>query len=160
MVQNRFWRYSEASEKIMKIFHRFDPHMCPAGCDEGYLKYGYYISLFGPRITDRLISITAYCEEHSLTAEECVQQMRETVFKESQLTVSAGIAPNKVRILSRNLWNESNRSLQRCSQKYAYIFLCLRVILHSKLCHFKICSDKVRFVIWLRMPTSDKRGVE
>ncbi|KIM45299.1 hypothetical protein M413DRAFT_441982 [Hebeloma cylindrosporum] len=78
LVQNRFWRYSEKSEMIMEIFHRFDPHMCPAGCDEGYL------------------NITAYCEEHSLTAEECVQQMRETVFKESQLTVSAGIAPNKM----------------------------------------------------------------
>ena len=83
----------------MEIFHRFDPQMCPAGCDEGYLKYGFHIFLFSPRITDRLSSITAYCEEHSLTAEECVQQMRETVFKESQLTVSAGIAPNKVRIL-------------------------------------------------------------
>jgi len=145
----------------MEIFHRFDPHMCPAGCDEGYLKYGYHISLFGPRITDRSISITAYCEEHSLTAEECVQQMRETVFKESQLTVSAGIASNKVRIISRNIWNEPNRSsLQRCSQKYAYISLCLGVTLHSKLFRFKICSDKVRFVTWVRMPTSDKQDVE
>jgi DNA polymerase kappa len=38
-VQNRFWRYSEMSGKIMDIFHRYDPDMCPAGCDEGYLKY-------------------------------------------------------------------------------------------------------------------------
>jgi len=83
----------------MEIFHRFDPHMCPAGCDEGYLKYVCHTFLFGPRIIYMLISITNYCEEHSLTAEECVQKMRETVFKESQLTVSAGIAPNKVRTL-------------------------------------------------------------
>jgi len=83
----------------MEIFHRFDPHMCPAGCDEGYLKYASHTFLVGPRIIDMLISITNYCKEHCLTAEECVQKMRETVFKESQLTVSAGIAPNKVRIL-------------------------------------------------------------
>jgi len=44
LVKNRFWRYSEMSEMIMKIFHRYDPQMCPAGCDEGYLKYG--ISFF------------------------------------------------------------------------------------------------------------------
>jgi len=31
-----------------------------------------------------------------VTAEECVQEMRGTVFEETKLTVSAGIAPNKV----------------------------------------------------------------
>ncbi|KDR75457.1 hypothetical protein GALMADRAFT_140685 [Galerina marginata CBS 339.88] len=78
IVSNRFSRYSEMSEKVMDIFHRYDPDMCPAGCDEGYL------------------NITPYCEEHSLTAEECTQQMRDTVFAETKLTVSAGIAPNKM----------------------------------------------------------------
>ena len=42
-------------------------------------------------------SITAYCEEHRIDAEACVREMRETVHRETQLTVSAGIAPNKVR---------------------------------------------------------------
>ena len=42
-------------------------------------------------------SITAYCEEHSIDAEACVREMRETVCRETKLTVSAGIAPNKVR---------------------------------------------------------------
>ena len=42
-------------------------------------------------------SITAYCEEHLIDAEECVREMRETVHRETRLTVSAGIAPNKVR---------------------------------------------------------------
>lgn len=41
-------------------------------------------------------SITAYCEEHGLGADECVSQMRQAVFEETGLTVSAGIAPNKV----------------------------------------------------------------
>ncbi|KAF8160747.1 hypothetical protein B0H34DRAFT_350409 [Crassisporium funariophilum] len=77
-VQNRFHRYQEMSTKVMDIFHRYDPDMAPAGCDEGYL------------------NITPYCEEHSLDAEECVTQMRDAVFNETKLTVSAGIAPNKM----------------------------------------------------------------
>ncbi|KAJ3507630.1 hypothetical protein NLJ89_g6194 [Agrocybe chaxingu] len=77
-LPNRFSRYLEMSKKIMDIFHRYDPDMCPAGCDEGYL------------------NITPYCEEHSMAAEDCVREMRETVFRETQLTVSAGIAPNKM----------------------------------------------------------------
>jgi DNA polymerase kappa len=31
-------RYSEMSGKVMDIFKRYDPNMCPAGIDEGYLK--------------------------------------------------------------------------------------------------------------------------
>ena len=82
----------------MKIFHRYDPNMCPAGCDEGYLKYVCVLRTVTPaKPTFFPTSITAYCEANGLTATECVQQMRETVFRETKLTVSAGIAPNKVR---------------------------------------------------------------
>lgn len=41
-----------------------------------------------------------------MTAEECVQDMRETVFRETKLTVSAGIAPNKAS--SCNEYNITN----------------------------------------------------
>lgn len=78
LVPIRFSRYSEMSKMVMNVFRQYDPNMCPAGCDEGYL------------------NISSYCEEHCLTAEECVQQMREAVFHETKLTVSAGIAPNKM----------------------------------------------------------------
>lgn len=37
-VDMHFNRYSEVSKKVMDIFRRYDPTMCPAGCDEGYLK--------------------------------------------------------------------------------------------------------------------------
>ena len=37
-VPNRFSRYMEVSKEIMGIFRRYDSNMCPAGCDEGYLK--------------------------------------------------------------------------------------------------------------------------
>ncbi|KAI0630132.1 DNA/RNA polymerase [Trametes polyzona] len=77
VISSHYHRYSEMSNKVMSIFRRYDPTMCAAGCDEGYL------------------NITKYCEEHSLTAEECVEEMRKTVYAETKLTVSAGIAPNK-----------------------------------------------------------------
>ncbi|KZT29016.1 DNA/RNA polymerase [Neolentinus lepideus HHB14362 ss-1] len=77
-VDMHFKRYSEMSDVIMAIFKQYDPNMYPAGCDEGYL------------------NITKYCEEHSLSAENCVQEMRERVRRETNLTVSAGIAPNKM----------------------------------------------------------------
>ncbi|KAK1236311.1 hypothetical protein PQX77_000427 [Marasmius sp. AFHP31] len=69
-------RYSEMSHRVMDVFARYDPNMCPAGCDEGYL------------------NITEYCADHEISPEECVQEMRRTVFEETSLTVSAGIAPN------------------------------------------------------------------
>ncbi|KAJ7593924.1 IMS-domain-containing protein [Mycena floridula] len=71
-------RYSEMSDRVMEIFAQYDPNMCPAGCDEGYL------------------NVTPYCTENNVTADECVQQMRQKVFEETELTVSAGIAPNKM----------------------------------------------------------------
>ncbi|KAF8844303.1 DNA/RNA polymerase [Paxillus ammoniavirescens] len=78
VVKLNFERYSEMSKRCMTVFRRYDPSMCAAGCDEGYL------------------NITQYCREHQMDADTCVQEMRATVHKETQLTVSAGIAPNKM----------------------------------------------------------------
>ncbi|OBZ70557.1 DNA polymerase kappa [Grifola frondosa] len=78
VVANNFHRYTEVSRQVMDIFRRYDPNMCAAGCDEGYL------------------NITRYCNEHQLAANDCVQQMRDMVRAETKLTVSAGIAPNKM----------------------------------------------------------------
>jgi nucleotidyltransferase/DNA polymerase involved in DNA repair len=44
-------------------------------------------------------SITEYCQTHGVDAAECVQQMRDRVRKEMNLTVSAGIAPNMVSVI-------------------------------------------------------------
>lgn len=78
LLTSNFERYSEMSDKVMDIFERYDPTMLAAGCDEGYL------------------NITKYCEEHMIDADTCVQEIRDTVFRETSLTVSAGIAPNKM----------------------------------------------------------------
>ncbi|KAL1695593.1 hypothetical protein GGG16DRAFT_45361 [Schizophyllum commune] len=80
LVKINHERYSEKSKQVMDIFRRYDPTMCPASCDEGYL------------------NITKYCREHGIGPEECVAEMRRVVHEESDLTVSAGIAPNKVGI--------------------------------------------------------------
>ncbi|KAJ7725863.1 DNA/RNA polymerase [Mycena maculata] len=76
MVSHGMADYSDMSRKVMAICKRYDPQMCPAGCDEGYL------------------NITAYCMEHHVNADECVEHLRSAVHTETKLTVSAGIAPN------------------------------------------------------------------
>lgn len=38
VVPLHFSRYMELSRTVMDIFRRYDPDMCAAGCDEGYLK--------------------------------------------------------------------------------------------------------------------------
>ncbi|KAJ3778694.1 DNA/RNA polymerase [Lentinula raphanica] len=70
-------RYSDMSKKVMAILACYDPDMLIASCDEAYL------------------NITEYCEQHNVTAEECVSEMRRLVQEETKLTVSAGIAPNR-----------------------------------------------------------------
>ncbi|KAG6375359.1 hypothetical protein JVT61DRAFT_2914 [Boletus reticuloceps] len=78
VVKLNFQRYSEMSKRCMKVFQRYDPNMFAAGCDEGYL------------------NITQYCADHQIDVETCVQEMRAAVHSETQLTVSAGIAPNRM----------------------------------------------------------------
>jgi nucleotidyltransferase/DNA polymerase involved in DNA repair len=112
------------SDQIMDIFHRYDPDMCPAGCDEGYLKC-VFVKKSTVIVANEDNSITPYCEEHSTTAEECVKEMRETVFRETKLTVSAGIAPNKVSYALDARLDYAEMDHNRCSQKYVVIFLIL-----------------------------------
>ncbi|KIJ67784.1 hypothetical protein HYDPIDRAFT_107278 [Hydnomerulius pinastri MD-312] len=78
IVRLNFERYSDMSKRCMRVFRRYDPTMLVAGCDEGYL------------------NITQYCQDYRIDAETCVQEIRTAVQKETQLTVSAGIAPNKM----------------------------------------------------------------
>lgn len=94
VVKHSFQRYSEMSKRCMGIFRRYDPNMLAAGCDEGYLKcvlWRYFMST-----NSSTQSITQYCADHQIDAETCVQEVRTAVQSETQLTVSAGIAPNKV----------------------------------------------------------------
>ena len=57
-------------------------------------------------------SITQYCEERLQTADEVVQEMRKIVEEETNLTVSAGIAPNKVTTIILHLLDVANSRVQ------------------------------------------------
>ncbi|KZV59310.1 DNA/RNA polymerase [Peniophora sp. CONT] len=78
LQSNHFDRYSHFSKQVMSIFQEYDPNMLAASVDEAYL------------------NITAYCHEHSLGPDECVETIRKRVVDTTKLTVSAGIAANKM----------------------------------------------------------------
>ncbi|KAJ9114488.1 hypothetical protein QFC20_001361 [Naganishia adeliensis] len=77
-VKNNFADYSEASKKVIDVLTRYDENLAMAGLDEGYL------------------NITPYMALHDMTADAVVSQLRADVEAETGLTISAGIAPNKV----------------------------------------------------------------
>ncbi|KIO28048.1 hypothetical protein M407DRAFT_22680 [Tulasnella calospora MUT 4182] len=78
LVPLHFERYSEMSEQVMSILRTRDPNMATVSVDEAYL------------------NITEYCQTHDLSPEECVNELRAEVHEKTKLTVSAGIAPNKM----------------------------------------------------------------
>ncbi|KAL7411171.1 hypothetical protein BDY24DRAFT_396835 [Mrakia frigida] len=78
LVKPNFTEYNKWSHKVFSVARRYDPNLAKAGCDEGYL------------------DITEYMDEHERSAEDVVQHFRAACVKETGLTVSAGIAPNKM----------------------------------------------------------------
>ncbi|KAI0049981.1 DNA/RNA polymerase [Auriscalpium vulgare] len=83
-------RYSELSKTIMIIFREYDPNMLSASVDEAYM------------------NITQYCQDHGLDPDECVQTMRQRVVDETKLTVSAGLAANKMLAKVSSCCNKPN----------------------------------------------------
>ncbi|CAE6431558.1 unnamed protein product [Rhizoctonia solani] len=77
LLPMRFHRYSEMSNRVFSVLRKYDPNLLAAGCDEGYL------------------NLTAACEEANESPEVLVQRMRDEVHKETGLTMSCGVAPNK-----------------------------------------------------------------
>ncbi|KAF8608693.1 DNA/RNA polymerase [Ceratobasidium sp. AG-I] len=78
VIPLRFHRYSEMSDKAFAVLRKYDPNLLAAGCDEGYL------------------NLTAACEESGESPDELVSRMRAEVHSATGMTVSCGIAPNKV----------------------------------------------------------------
>jgi DNA polymerase-4 len=71
-----FTRYKEASQQIRKIFERHTPLVEPLSLDEAYLD-----------VTSELTGIP--------TATEAAEAIRREIREETNLTASAGVAPNK-----------------------------------------------------------------
>ena len=72
----RMKRYKEVSEQVFKIFHRFTPLVEPLSIDEAFLDVTGSTHLFGDPI-------------------KIAKTIKQTVVKETGLTISAGVAPSK-----------------------------------------------------------------
>jgi DNA polymerase-4 len=72
----RMSRYQEVSDQIFEIFQRFTPLVEGLSIDEAFLDVTGSVRLFGK-------------------PEDVARKIKETVFKETGLTVSAGVAPSK-----------------------------------------------------------------
>ena len=72
----RMWRYVEVSRQIRQIFHNYTPDVEPLSLDEAFLDVSGCISLFG-------------------SAEIIGRKIKEQIKKETGLTASVGVAPNK-----------------------------------------------------------------
>ncbi|KAK8252584.1 DNA-directed polymerase-like protein kappa [Phyllosticta capitalensis] len=71
-----FDKYGKKANEVREVLAVYDPRFESASIDEAYL------------------NITKYCEEHGMTPEDAVQQMRREVHEKTKITVSAGIAAN------------------------------------------------------------------
>ena len=83
----RMRRYKEISDKVFSIFERFTPLIEPLSLDEAFLDVTASSKLFG-------------------SAEEIAVKVRQQVFQETGLTVSAGIASTK---LVANIASDMNK---------------------------------------------------
>lgn len=78
LVKPNFKRYKEISEVVRGVFREYDPNFSPMSLDEAYLD-----------ITDHLEG-----RAEGVTASEVVEEIRAKIEQRTQLTASAGIAPN------------------------------------------------------------------
>ncbi|WWC94614.1 hypothetical protein V866_001461 [Kwoniella sp. B9012] len=78
LTEMHFDLYIAASKAVREVLLQYDENLMMASLDEGYL------------------NITPYMNANNMTAAEVVSQMRAEVEAKTQLTMSAGIAPNRM----------------------------------------------------------------
>ncbi|KAJ5109597.1 hypothetical protein N7532_002242 [Penicillium argentinense] len=76
LIPSNYDKYTAKATEIRAILAQYDPLFESASCDEAYL------------------NITAYCNENQMDPEEAVQRLRAEVLENTNISVSAGIAPN------------------------------------------------------------------
>lgn len=89
LISPRMSLYKEESRKVFEIFRRFTDKIQPLSLDEGYL------------------DITEVAQAPG-EATKIAQEIRRLVFHELQLTVSAGVAPNKFLAKIASDWRKPN----------------------------------------------------
>lgn len=86
LLPQNFEKYTAKAKEIRAIMAEYDPLFESASIDEAYL------------------NMTAYCDENQLTPEEATQRMREEIFENTKVSVSAGIAANaKIAKIASNI---------------------------------------------------------
>ena len=75
-VPMNFAKYSAKADEVRQVLALYDPSFESASCDEAYL------------------NLTQYCEDHDLSPQDAVSQMRAEIHEKTKITVSAGIAAN------------------------------------------------------------------
>ncbi|WWC89166.1 uncharacterized protein L201_004084 [Kwoniella dendrophila CBS 6074] len=78
LTKMHFDLYIAASKAVREVLLQYDENLMMASLDEGYL------------------NITPYMSTHNMTAADVVSQLRAEVQAKTQLTMSAGIAPNRM----------------------------------------------------------------
>ncbi|KAK7080378.1 hypothetical protein SK128_018365 [Halocaridina rubra] len=90
IVPPDFTKYKAASKTVQEVFGEYDPNFCMMSLDEGYLDITDYIHDNGSRYSE-------YSEDDVSSenvASAIVREMRAKIQEKTQLTASAGIAPN------------------------------------------------------------------
>ncbi|KAI4298561.1 hypothetical protein L6164_032107 [Bauhinia variegata] len=77
-VPTDFRKYTHYSDLTRKVFHRYDQNFMAASLDEAYL------------------DITEVCKQRAITSGEVAEELRASVYEETGLTCSAGVAPNRL----------------------------------------------------------------
>ena len=85
LVPVHFERYKQESQKIRQVFNRFTDRVEPLSLDEAYLEVSHHPS-----------------------ATIVAQEIRRQIFTDTQLTASAGIAPNKFLAKVASDWRKPN----------------------------------------------------
>ena len=71
-----FGKYTAKAQEVREVLAEYDPRFESASIDEAYM------------------NITKYCEDNDIEPDVAVSQLRKEVQEKTQITISAGIAPN------------------------------------------------------------------
>ncbi|KAK6945978.1 DNA polymerase type-Y, HhH motif [Dillenia turbinata] len=77
-VPTDFKKYTYYSDLTRKVFQKYDPNFMATSLDEAYL------------------DLSAICRKRGITGAEIAEELRATVYEETGLTCSAGVAPNRL----------------------------------------------------------------
>ena len=84
IVPLHFDKYKAVSAEIRDIFREYDPNFSPMSLDEAYLDLTEYLAALD----------SSYIEGEPTVIEKVVEEIRRRIQEKTQLTASAGIAPN------------------------------------------------------------------